>query len=101
MTLDHDDIDALADALAPRLAELLREDTPPPGAMIDAKTKAAQLAMSLDDIYRQAPTLGGIKIGARWRFPAEPPKQPQTTPATPRIRHRKPHATVPLLPIRG
>ncbi len=97
MTLDADDIDAIAR----RVAELLREEQPSPGAMIDAKAKARQLSMALDDLYRHAGDLGGVKIGGRWRFPQEPPKQPAPAPSPVTRRHRTKVGRVPLLPVRG
>jgi hypothetical protein len=98
VTLDAEDIEAVAR----RVVEMLTLEAPPPGAMIDAKAKALQLGMCRDDVYRKAVELGGVKIGARWRFPAEPPKQPSIAPATsPRVRARMSRGSVPLLPVRG
>jgi hypothetical protein len=100
----------LVEAIAQRVAELLREDTPTPGALVDAQTLAGLLGVSRAHVYRNANKLGAQRIGdgerPRLRFdPAvalqarERTSSPRPPPVQPR-RRRQLRSSVPLLPIR-
>jgi hypothetical protein len=100
----------LVEAIAQRVAELLRQNTPTPGALVDAQTLAGLLGVSRAHVYRNANRLGAQRIGdgerPRLRFdPAvalqarERTTPPSPAPSQPR-RHRQLRSTVPLLPIR-
>jgi hypothetical protein len=100
----------LVEAIAQRVAELLRQDMPTPGALVDAQTLAGLLGVSRAHVYRNANKLGVQRLGdgerPRLRFdPAvalqarEQPGPPSPTSTQPR-RRRQLRSTVPLLPIR-
>jgi len=102
----------LVEAIAQRVAELLRQDAPTPGALVDAQTLAVQLGVTRAHVYRHQAELGAVRIGdgerPRLRFdPAVALKvrerartpSPAPTPSQPR-RRRELRSTVPLLPIR-
>lgn len=94
MTLDHHDVEAVAE----RVVELLRETGD--GAaelaehrLVDAATVARVLGISRGTVYAKARELGGIRVGtgkrARIRFdltqlpalgPADPDKSPAVSP---------------------
>lgn len=113
MTLAPADLE-LVEAIAQRVAELLRRDAPTPGAIVDAQTLASLLGVSRAHVYRNAGKLGAVRIGdgerprlrfdpavalkVRERALAGPPS-PTRTPRQPRRVHRPPSAA-PLLPIR-
>ncbi len=90
MTLDHDDIEAIAERAAWRVVQLL--DRPGPGAyrLLDPKELARALNVSLDYVYAHAMDLGAMRLGdgpkARLRFDLQTAreamrarKQPPTT----------------------
>lgn len=72
MTLDHDDIDAIAERAARRVVQLLQR----PGAgayqLLDPKALAVALNVSIDYVYAHAADLGAMRLGdgpkARLRF---------------------------------
>lgn len=84
--------DAQLDALAERVAAILRADTPSTGGLVDAATLAAELGVSRDTVYAHAERLGGRRIGdgdrprlrfdladalAAWQPPATPTRAPR------------------------
>jgi hypothetical protein len=91
MTLDHEDIDAIAERAAHRVMQIL--DQPIPGAyqLLDPKELAGMLNVSLDYVYAHAADLGAMRLGdgpkARLRFDLQTAqramrarKQPPTAP---------------------
>ena len=68
------DIDALADALTirlvPQVVELLRQPTESqrPAELVDARTIAVALGVSVKSVYRHAEDLGAVRVGRRLRF---------------------------------
>jgi len=72
VTLDHDDIDAIAERAARRVVQLLQR----PGAgayqLLDPKALAVALNVSIDYVYAHAADLGAMRLGdgpkARLRF---------------------------------
>jgi len=68
MTLDRDDIDAVAQ----RVVELLEDEAAKPGRLVDAATAARLLGVSRATVYAKADELGAIRVGkgkrARLRF---------------------------------
>ncbi len=72
MTLDHDDIDAIAERAAHRVVQLLRRPGPGPYQLLDPKELATALNVSLDYVYAHAADLGAMRLGdgpkARLRF---------------------------------
>ena len=106
LTLSDDQLDALADAVAERLAE--RSQPANRSGLVDAQTVADALGLSRETVYSHAAELGGVRIGdgerPRWRFnlqtaidawqPSEPIR------ATPR-RRRSQNRHRPLLPVHG
>ena len=108
MTLDAEDIEAIAQRTAEITAQLIldAQRTPTAGELVDAKTLARQLNVSREYVYRHAKALGGQQIGGgtqpRWRFPAHTPPAPATPPLQRqpvRAHHMQQH--VPLLPVHG
>ena len=71
MTLDADDIEAVA----ARVVELLRETQPAPARYVDAATLARTLGVERDWVYARARQLGAVRLGdgpkARLRFDLE------------------------------
>ena len=71
MTLDADDIEAVA----ARVVELLVEQTGVPGRYVDAATVARTLGVDRDWVYSRARQLGAVRLGdgpkARLRFDIE------------------------------
>jgi hypothetical protein len=114
VTLDHEDIEALAR----RVAELLeRKGVTGDRRLLNAAELAKRFSIERTWVYRHAIELGALKLGdapgARLRFDpeiasrvlrrlGEPPAQPTAPPprSNPRSRRRLPRK-VPLLPIRG
>jgi hypothetical protein len=112
LPLSAETIDALADQIAERVVERLRED----GAadrMVSAAEIARRFGVSRDFIYDHAGELGAVRLGGGRRAPlrfdpkavaarlAEPPS-PLTDEERERKRpprRRKPASRVPLLPI--
>jgi hypothetical protein len=72
MTLDHEDIEAIAERAAHRVVQLL--ERPGPGAfqLLEPKQLARALNVSLDYVYAHAADLGVMRLGdgpkARLRF---------------------------------
>jgi hypothetical protein len=69
VTLDHEDIEAIAG----RVAQLLKPSSPPPAhRLLDPKELASALNVSLDYVYEHAVDLGVMRLGdgpkARLRF---------------------------------
>lgn len=71
MTLDQEDIEAIAQ----RLAQLLEDARPSPYRLLDAKQLADALSVSLDYVYAHAVELGVMRLGdgpkAHLRFDLE------------------------------
>ena len=105
--------DESIERVARRVVELLREDMPPPGALVDASTLASALGISRATVYEHAEELGAVRIGdgkrPRLRFDltracaawaardTETPPEPITV--NPPRRRPRPTTGVPLLPI--
>jgi len=72
VTLDHEDIEAIAERAAHRVVQLL--ERPGPGAyqLLEPKALAHALNVSLDYVYEHAADLGVMRLGdgpkARLRF---------------------------------
>jgi hypothetical protein len=71
----------LVDAVAERVADLLRGETPAGGPLVDAATLAAELGVSRSFVYEHAKELGAQRLGdgpkARLRFDREVARQAQ------------------------
>lgn len=69
--LTQDDVDAIAQATAERLARFVAPHGPT-FALVDARQLAAELGVSVDFVYAHATELGGLRLGsgpkARIRF---------------------------------
>jgi len=104
--------DEAVDAIARRLAHLLREEAPAPGALVDAAALARALGVSRHTIYAHAAELGAVRVGGgkrpRLRFDvararAAWSEREQDAPGeSPKIARRRPRAAstaAPLLPI--
>ncbi len=96
------------DALAARVAVLLRNDTAATRPLVDAAAVADELGISRDTVYARAAELGGRRFGdgprPRWRFDIDeareawqPPSEPEV--ATPRRRRATNNGN--LLPVKG
>lgn len=76
--LSAGDIEAIADATATRLAEIVRAG-PATFGLVDARQLAHELAVSLDYVYAHAAELGGMRLGsgpkARIRFDLDHARQ--------------------------
>jgi len=109
--LDPDDIEQLADAIAERLAQRLREQ--PPTRFVDAATVARVLGVKRNWVYEHARELGAVRLGGaqgRLRFDlheieerlARLPADAEPTAAKPPAPKRPPARAgkrpVPLLP---
>jgi hypothetical protein len=57
------DVEAIAEAIASRLAELL-STAPPTFALVDARQLARDLGVSLPYVYSHATELGAMRLGA-------------------------------------
>lgn len=68
MTLDHEDIEAIAG----RVAQLLKPSAQPDHGLLDPKELARELNVSVDSVYEHAVDLGVMRLGdgpkARLRF---------------------------------
>jgi len=90
MTLDHEDIEAIAERAALRVVQML--DRPGPGAfqLLEPKQLARALNVSVDYVYAHAMDLGVMRLGdgpkARLRFDL------QTAQAAMRARKQPPPA---------
>lgn len=63
MTLDHQDVEAIADALAPRVAALLQVEPFPTRGLVKAERVAALLEMELSWVYEHKAALGAVRLG--------------------------------------
>lgn len=72
MTLDHEDIDAIAERAAHRVVQLLERPDHRPYQLLDPKALADALNVSVDYVYAHAADLGAMRLGdgpkARLRF---------------------------------
>lgn len=72
MTLDDDDIDAIAERAAIRVVQLLGPPRAVAGQLLDPKELAGALKVSVDYVYAHAVDLGVMRLGdgpkARLRF---------------------------------
>ena len=77
MTLDRDDIEAIAELVVRKLRDT--EVPVPTAGLVDVNTLAGLLGLSTDYVYEHARRLGGVKAGtgpkARWRFDVDVAKQ--------------------------
>ena len=91
MTLDHEDIEAIAERAAHRVVQLL--DRPERGLyeLLDPKALARELSVSVDYVYAHAVDLGAMRLGdgpkARLRFDL------QTAQRAMRSRKQPPHGS--------
>lgn len=106
LTLDP----ASIEAVARRVAELLRDETPTQPGALTADEVAERLGVSRDHVYRHAAELGGKRMGdgprARLRFPVDAINRYlaiETPEAKPTRRQRRsgPRSNVELLPVKG
>lgn len=89
MTLDDDDIDAIAERAAMRVVQLLGPPRAVAGQLLDPKELAGTLKVSVDYVYAHAVDLGVMRLGdgpkARLRFDLQTAmrarKQPPSTTA--------------------
>jgi hypothetical protein len=102
LTLSDDDLDAIADRIAARIAA--RQHS----SLVDVEEMARRLSVSTDWVRRHQHELGVIKLGASVRFDSDAVVErlratasvsTPNRPARPRKRQRS-HSTVELLPIR-
>ncbi len=72
MTLDHEDIEAIAERAAHRVVQMLDRPGRPAHQILDAKELARELSVSVDYVYAHAVDLGAMRLGdgpkARLRF---------------------------------
>jgi hypothetical protein len=72
VTLDSEDINAIAERAARRVLQLLEGQGPGAYALLDPKDLARALNVSLDYVYAHAADLGAMRLGdgpkARLRF---------------------------------
>lgn len=72
MTLDHEDIEAIAERAAYRVVQMLDRPGHPAHQLLDAKELARELSVSVDYVYAHAVDLGAMRLGdgpkARLRF---------------------------------
>lgn len=72
MTLDHEDIEAIAERAAHRVVQLLERPSPGANQLLDPKVLARELSVSIDYVYAHAVDLGAMRLGdgpkARLRF---------------------------------
>jgi hypothetical protein len=106
VTLDHEDIEAVARRTAELLIELQAVQ---PTELLDAAALASRLGISKAAVWRNARQLGGVQIGdgarPRWRFDlqtalraSQRDDRPTPKPQPPRRRPRQ--SSAPLLPVR-
>jgi len=106
LTLTVELTDAQLDAIAERVAAILRaKQTPPAAGLVDAQAVADALGCSRDLVYARARELGGVRIGdsarPRWRFDlavARAAWQPVTPPTRSRRRRASANGRE-LLPV--
>jgi hypothetical protein len=99
--------EAEIEAVATRVADLLREQQPSRGELVDAAAIARRFGVSRDFVYQHADELGAVRLGsgpkARLRFdPAKVGRVLRKPPekAAPRTRRRATRRSSSLLPIR-
>jgi hypothetical protein len=72
MTLDHEDIEAIAERAAHHVVQLLDRSSRRAHQLLDPKELARELSVSLDYVYAHAVDLGAMRLGdgpkARLRF---------------------------------
>jgi hypothetical protein len=72
MTLDDEDIDAIAERAAMRVVQLLGRPRVATGQLLDPRELAGTLKVSVDYVYAHAADLGAMRLGdgpkARLRF---------------------------------
>jgi hypothetical protein len=72
VTLDSDDIDAIAERAARRVVQLLERQSPGVYELLEPKDLARALNVSLDYVYAHSADLGAMRLGygpkARLRF---------------------------------
>jgi hypothetical protein len=92
MTLDDDDIDAIAERAAMRVVQLLGRPRELAGQLLDPKELAGTLKVSVDYVYAHAADLGVMRLGdgpkARLRFDLQTAQTAMRAQATP-VDHRK------------
>jgi hypothetical protein len=109
VTLDHDDLELLAERLAERLRDVLAA---PAVRLVDATTVARMLAVDRDWVYAHAAELGAVRLGGprgRVRFDVREVERSvnAATVRPPRRRALRPTAgrgsgeNVELLPYKG
>jgi hypothetical protein len=79
MTLDADEIEAIAERSAQRVLQLLRTAPPSAHRLLEPKELAVELGVSTDYVYEHAADLGAMRLGdgpkARLRFELETAKR--------------------------
>lgn len=95
MTLDHEDIEEIAERAAYRVVQLLERPGPSVYQLLDPKELARALNVSLDYVYAHAVDLGAMRLGdgpkARLRFDlqtAQSAMRARKQPRRPVARHR-------------
>jgi hypothetical protein len=72
VTLDHEDIEAIAERAAHRVVQMLDRPKPRTDQFLDPKELARELSVSVDYVYAHAVDLGAMRLGdgpkARLRF---------------------------------
>lgn len=72
MTLDSEDIEAIAERAAYRVVQMLDRSRERPHQLLEAKELARELSVSVDYVYAHAVELGAMRLGdgpkARLRF---------------------------------
>lgn len=111
MTLDEDDIEAVA----ARVVQMLRDRSGMPGRFVDAATLARALSVDRDWVYAHARTLGAVRLGegpkpllrfdvqrVREQLVARDERQPLPDEPVPRRRRRSSRNALPpgVKPIR-
>jgi pantoate kinase len=90
--LTQDDVDAIAEATAERLARLVSSPAAT-FALVDARRLAAELGVSVDYVYAHARELGGVRLGsgpkARIRFDLDRARRALEARSTPRPARRR------------
>jgi hypothetical protein len=89
VTLDREDIEAIAERAARRIVQLLDRPDRGPYELLDSRTLARELGVSVDYVYAHAVDLGAMRLGdgpkARLRFDL------QTAQTAMRSRKQPPH----------
>lgn len=120
VVLSPESVAAIVEALAPRVAEIIRGGRLVPDGLVDAEELSRLLGVSRDFVYRHAIELGGRRIGSgprgRLRFDLGEAERALTCspsresgsagngavkPKPPRRRSARLGTNAPLLPIRG